>query len=290
MAAVRKVLLAVADYPDLRQGAFDEWFSPRNRQYAAFHGFEYIATRGDGFRQKKNWCKVDIIDRMIKKQELSDGDTVVVLDADMIIVDGTKPFQTNKSFCYAIDNCNTHCTGFFILNINPWSRSMLARLLDESLFERHRSEQRWEMWCEQAAWYTICGIGDPSGQSFLSLPDYGWHSQRSADTSMSLAELREHVEIRGPQWNTTLLDDEFNNPGAENLRRFYVNRSLRQDTIIRHFAGGQPWRLDYALKPLFPSASNANASAYPKHEPPPVPVERYKTYRLPAQNIERVPS
>ena len=195
--AARKVLLVVADYSDMRQVVFQECFSPRNRQYAAYHGYEYIVSRGDDFRQHKTWCKVGIIDRMIRQRELVDGDSVVVLDADMIIVNGTRKFGTDKSFCYAIDNCNTHCLGYFALNINPWSRSMLPCLLDESLYLRHRHEERSRAWCEQAAWYAICGIGDPQGRCFLDVPDYGWHLQLTADTSLSLAELRQHVEVAG---------------------------------------------------------------------------------------------
>jgi len=40
--SARKILLVVARYPEEKQKIFDEYISPRNKEYALKHGYEYI--------------------------------------------------------------------------------------------------------------------------------------------------------------------------------------------------------------------------------------------------------
>jgi hypothetical protein len=279
----RRILLVVADYPDARQRVFDVLFSPRNEAYCAHHGWEYMVSKGDDFRHIKNWSKVKIAERMIRRRELKDGDSIVVMDADMVIANGVQPFVTTKSISYAIDSCNTHCTGFVIFNVDDWTRSFLDRLLDEDLFWRHCDETRWRDWCEQAAWYAIAGIDLEETKSCFTLPHYGWHSKPGPEVCMTLDELHAHVEIRGPEWDATLVDEEIDNSGAFALQARYVNRVRRQDAIIRHFCGSQRWRHEYASHPVFPSPENPDVSLFPNQEP------TYDTSKLPPLALQPGP-
>ena len=58
---------------------------------------------------------------------------------------------------------------------------------------------------------------------------------------LGVPELEEHVEIRGPEWNTTLLEDDAEDPVTQQLMKYNITKSKKEDTIIRHWAGGQPW-------------------------------------------------
>ena len=55
----------------------------------------------------------------------------------------------------------------------------------------------------------------------------------------------DHVEIKDARWNTTLLSEEADNPVSQMLEQYNINKTLAKETIIRHFAGGQPWRKEY---------------------------------------------
>ncbi len=281
MSGSRKVLLVVADYKGERQEMFEHHFSPRNRAYCAFHGFDYVVSKGSDFRHAKSWCKLQLIDEMLRHNELADGDTVAVMDADSCLVNGNLPFQTPRTFSYAIDNAGSHSLGFFILNVNAWGRLLLDHLLDEDLFQRHSHELKWKHWWEQAAWYALAGIKyfNP-----FSEPDYGFLSAPTADTCFSIEELRQHVEIRDPRWNTLLLPDELNDVSTLNLRRHFKLVSRKKDTIIRHFGGGQRWRIEYAFKPVFPSPENADVSLHPDYEPPRPSFEKGKATTLSTEN------
>ena len=54
----------------------------------------------------------------------------------------------------------------------------------------------------------------------------------------SLEELYEHVEVLPTTWNVTELE-------GESSCEFLINKTPREDVIIRHFAGGQQWRKEW---------------------------------------------
>ena len=54
----------------------------------------------------------------------------------------------------------------------------------------------------------------------------------------SLEDLYENVEVLPTAWNVT----EFE---GESSCEFLINKTLKQDVIIRHFAGGQQWRKEW---------------------------------------------
>ena len=241
---MKKILFCVADYSDYRQQVFDQCYSVKNQQYADKHGFEYRVYKPiNTGRESLIWNKF-FIAKNIVQSELSDGDVLTVLDADMVIVDGSEPYETEKSFSYAVDNGNTHCMGSYTFRINSWSRNLIDRMTDESFYQKYKNVPKWMEWAEQAAWYYLTGLPHHSWDSFLSLDNYGWHTEDYGWDRFSIDELNEHVEVRGPEWNTTLLAEEAETPQEQMLQRYNIVRSQKKDTRIRHWAGGQRWRTD----------------------------------------------
>jgi len=103
----------------------------------------------------------------------------------------------------------------------------------------------WQEFREQAAWYTLAGILPHSWIPFFDMPNYGFHSTVSPELHYSLEDLDKHVEVRGPEWNTTLLAEEADDPVSESLQKYNIVKSKKEDMIVRHFAGGQPWNKAY---------------------------------------------
>ena len=198
-------------------------------------------------RGNPTWWKFSIPQTLIERSVIKEGDTLVHLDADMVIVQPEHEYTTNKSFSYAIDNGNTHCMGNYCLKVNDWSVDLLNSILDEDFYQKNKDTKHWQEFREQAAWYSLAGIKAHSWESFFSLPNFGFHSHITDNLKYSKEELAAHVEIKNPQWNTTLLSEECDNPVSQMLEQYNINKSKREDVIIRHFAGGQPWRKEYFL-------------------------------------------
>jgi hypothetical protein len=163
----------------------------------------------------------------------------------MVIVKPDMEYLTEKSFSYAIDSCNSHCMGNFCINLNEWSIGLIKNILDEDLYQKNKNIKFWQHFREQAAWYSLAGIQPFNGQSFLTLPHYGFHSAQAEDAKYIVTELLDHVEVKDPIWNVTLLQEEIDNRQAWALRRLFINKTLPNDTILRHFANKQPWREEY---------------------------------------------
>ena len=71
------------------------------------------------------------------------------------------------------------------------------------------------------------------------MPHYGWHSEVNEATVYSLEELYKNVEVLDPNWNVTHIPEE------DGDDRFYMLPTRKEDTIMRHWAGGRKWRPDY---------------------------------------------
>ena len=242
---MKKLMFAIADYKDERQEIFEKHLSPRNQEYCDHHGFEYkVIKNGIKHRGNYTWHKVYEIKRMLDDGELQDGDCVCNIDADMCIVDGRHSIfpSEGKSFSLAIDNGNTHCWGWISLRVNDWSRNMINQIVDDERWERLKDTPHGTDFREQAMWYFLCGIMPHSWNSFLEMPNYGWYSAYDEkETYYEIDELYENVEIRGPEWNTTLLSEEQSDPVSKWLQQYNIVKSNKEDTIIRHWAGRQPW-------------------------------------------------
>ena len=130
---MKTVLVCFAAYTGDKKKFFNKYTEPRFKKYADFHGWETKIVKDYSkytlTRQHPTWMSWLIINDMIQKGELKDGDNVMSIDADICVYDITKPFITNKSFSYAIDSCNTHCMGAYTIKINEWSRNMIAACL-----------------------------------------------------------------------------------------------------------------------------------------------------------------
>ena len=245
--------MVIARYNDWRQDFFETYFSPRNKEYCDKWGFNYIEIKNDYpldlFRGNPTWWKFTIVQSMINNGTLKDGDILTHLDADMAIVDMNKEYVTSKSFAYSIDSGNTHCMGNYSIKINDWSKNMINLLLDDNRYRRlndrvtkhdafgHYSSF-WHEFREQASWYSLAGIKRHSWEPFWNLPNYGWHSDKNEETIYSIEELYNNVEPLPTIWNVTEMEGETDG-------QFNINKVSPNDVIIRHFAGGQPWRKEW---------------------------------------------
>jgi hypothetical protein len=245
---MKKILFVIADYPDKRQDFFLKWMSPRNKFYAEKHGFEYRELlklpreqNGQFFRNNPTWLKFKIVRDWINEGSLQEGDIISHIDADICVFDTSRPFQTEKSFGYAIDSCNTHCMGAYTITVNEWSKRMLDTMLSEDLYQKCSKEDHWSTFREQAAWYTMSGIVPHSWQPFNTMKNNGFHSKITSNLKYGIEELEKNVEIFPTEWNVTHVAGEGHND-------YFMIPTKRRDTVFRHFAGGGLWDESYFLK------------------------------------------
>ena len=248
---MNKVLFVIVNYPDWRQDFYGQHMRPNNKAYCHKHGFEYVEFNGgeDMFRGHPTWWKFSKVRDFIQDGTLKEGDVLTHIDADMCVKDHRAPLVSNKSFTYAIDSCNTHCMGLYSMKINDWSVDMLDNLLDEERFEKYKDFKTigsmnevssfWEIFREQASWYSLAGIQRHSWIPFSLMPHYGWHSAHNEDTMYNLEELYKNVEVLDTNWNVTHIPEE------DGQDQFYMLPTRKEDVIVRHFAGGRTWRADY---------------------------------------------
>jgi hypothetical protein len=250
---MKKYLIVIAAYDDWRQEFYDKYTRANNQKYCLRHGFEYIECNKHHiktvFRDSLVWTKLYNIQKLIKNEVIEEGDIITQLDADMIIADHSVPFQTSKSFAYAIDSCNTHCLGAYTFSLNDWSYNLIENILSETRYQKLNNkittgsmgEQSsfWQIFTEQASWYSLAGIQRHSWIPFPLMKHWGWHSNIDEDTVYSLKDLYQHVEILPTTWNVTHITSE------DGEDKFYMIPTRASDTIIRHFAGGRQWRKEY---------------------------------------------
>jgi hypothetical protein len=246
-----KYLMVIANYPDYRQSFFETYMSPRNKEYCRIHGYEYLEYIGPqkSFRDHPTWWKFTIVRDLIDTGILKEGDKLLHIDADMCIHKLDVDYPSNKSFTYCIDSGNTHCMGSYSINVNEWSKNMINLILDDNRYENLKDvvtkheyfghhDSFWSIFREQASWYSLAGIKRHSSIPFYNLAHYGWHSAKDEWTVYSLEELYKNVEILPTCWNVTEMPNE---SGCV----FNINPVNREDVVIRHFAGGQPWRREW---------------------------------------------
>ena len=251
-----KVFFVIASYDDYRQSHFEEFHSPRNRQYCDYHKFNYIEIKD--FSEIPDNCKTRpvvwyrwfLIKHWLDMGFLNDGDIVSHIDADICIVNGETAFKPSKdkSFAYAIDSCNTHCMGAFSLRINNWTRGLIDNMLDEKRWLKFKNTPFWQTFHEQACWYSLAGIigtfAHPTQPSWATVEHLGWNSTTDSDPVYSLNELYSNVEILPVEWNVT----DWNRSSV--YFRFPTKTNREEDVIFRHFAGRQRWDSKWAQIPL----------------------------------------
>lgn len=247
----KKFLMVTSNFDNWKQDFFINNMSKRNQQYADIHNFEYLEFLDveQKYRDHPTWLKFKLISDLLDDKTIKEGDTVTQIDADMCIVKKNIEYVTNKSFSYAIDSANTHCMGNFSLKINDWSKNLINLILDDDRYKRlqnHITEHEYfgfknsfvKDFREQASWYYLAGIKRHSQKSFWKYPNYGWHSNVTEFTEFSLEDLHNNVEILPTKWNVTEVR-------GESFCTFLINKSRYDETIIRHFAGGQKWRTEW---------------------------------------------
>jgi hypothetical protein len=246
---MKKILLVIANYSDGRQNLFETHYSPRNKIFAEKFNYEYVVSKGiEMFRENPTWWKFTLVKKMIQDGTLKDGDKILHLDADMIFHNLDNDYPNEKSFTYAICNGNTHCMGNYSMTINDWSKKVIDDILNEDLWNTCRNTELWKMWREQAAWYTLSGVPRHSWDSFYSMNNYGWHTSQDdllkTKIKYSLDELHKNVTVLPPKWNTTMVEEDSDTIPGE-VMKYNIIKTKKSETIIRHFAAGQSWRLDY---------------------------------------------
>lgn len=248
---MKKLLLVIANYKDWRQNFFEDFISKRNKDYCHLHNFEYFEIK-EGLQPIRNnmgWIKAFKVKEIINN--LNENDILTCLDADMIIHKLEYDYTTNKSFSYAIDSGNTHCMGSYSIKVNDWTKKLFDLITSEERYQKlgnkltihpafNSYSSFWESHYDQASWYSLAGILRHSWISFWDIPNTGWHSDKNNDTIFSLEELYKHVEILSTEWNVTEIE-------GESDCNFNINKVKKQDVIIRHFAGKQPWRKEWLI-------------------------------------------
>ena len=113
-----KYLLVIADYQSPKKEIFAEQISPRNKEWAEQHGYEYIVVTGEEpIRNSVHWRCFTVPAKMVNDGTLKEGDTLVNFDADMVVSKMEHDYPNDKTFAYSIDNGNTHCMGNYSLKV-----------------------------------------------------------------------------------------------------------------------------------------------------------------------------
>jgi hypothetical protein len=254
---MKKILYQIANYNDHRQTIFENNYVPITKEFCKRHGYEYYLFQDECSFRNCSWQKLFKLKQMITNLNLEDDDRILFLDADTTILDLNEDFPFIKKFNYAIDNGNTHCMGIWSMIICPWTKKLLDNLMDDDLYNQCKHQELWYQFSEQGAWYTLAGISRHSWISYFEIMNYGWNSTTDNfyrdKIKYSVEELKENVQVLGPEWNSTILEEEYNVPGIavyENyvnypdyLKQYNIVKSKLKDVKIRHFAGGQPWRI-----------------------------------------------
>lgn len=238
---MKKVLVCYASYVGEKKHFFDTLTERNFSEYCERHDVDFYMVKDKSkhsIDRHPAWMSWKIINDLVETGYVQDGDKVFSLDADMCIVDMKADLTSKKSLSYAIDSCNTHCTGFYSFVIDEWSKKFIKNILDEDMYQRLKDSPIWKMWNDQAAMYELFGIKRHSWEPFSCLENYGWHSSVSQDTKYSIEDLKRHVEILPTEYDVTYV-------AGEGFNEYFIIPTPGKDTIIRHFAGSPKWEASY---------------------------------------------
>jgi hypothetical protein len=256
---MNKFLLTLAEYPDNRQQIYTQYASPRFKKYADMHDFKFIEVTPDKWRcpakmvmhddpdNDKRFSRWYFIQKALDEGAIKDDDIITYFDCDVYIAKPEIPLITNKSFSYAVDSGNTHCTGVFSLKVNDYTRKLIKEIISNERYQKLRNKPRWKENFgasyplydhDQDAYYHIVGLPAHSWESYYDVPNYGFHTEKE-DTSFSLEEILDNTEILPTEWDVTHLVEETGDNGKPNT--YDINRTTKDKVIARHFAGGQKW-------------------------------------------------
>jgi len=197
----RQILFAVG--VGRLEANYKEFSSPRFREYANYHGFEYqgITQNNAGINRQPHWIKIHYVLKLIN--ELQPGDLIAFLDADLSIVRGDIKLNTYKSVAFAQDSSGIINSGVWVVRVNEFSKRFF-----EAVWNRND--------CDEHPWQDNLAV--------LKVIE-----------SLSPEDKETHIEILPNCLNVTLVKGEvpvydinIKNPCLEPIR-------------FRHFAGRQPW-------------------------------------------------
>jgi hypothetical protein len=259
---MKKYFLTCAFFPkeSEKYKLFYQYSKPRIQEFCKLHGFKHLDVNLDNFqlpsifKQIPSYSVINyqfarwyVIDSCIKENLLKDDDIVNYTDTDVYIVQPKVLLQTNKSYSYAIDSGNTHCTGIFSLKINDFTKKLISSILSQERYDNLKDYLLYNedakvnlpfYYNDQQAYYHVAGIKPHSSVSFLEMPDYGFHSYKTDHTIFTVEELLQNVELLGPEWNTTHLVEETGDNGKPNY--YDIVRTTKDKVINRHFAASAP--------------------------------------------------
>lgn len=259
---MKKFLTTFSLYRDQRHNLYETYIQPRFKKYSELHGLKFVELNFSNFQiqqlhpefppgENMHFNRWLLFKELLDKNSLKDGDIVYNFDADIFIADLNKFFIPEKSFTYAIDSGNTHCFGFFVLKITPFTRKLIDNITSrerwlkvsqyEFFNEHNNAKGRWHI-ADQQMYYTCAGIKPHSWKPFYELENLGFHSYPTEHTIFTLEELKENVEVLPTEWNVTHLIEETGDNGKPNT--YDIVRTTKDKVIFRHFAGGQRWLCD----------------------------------------------
>ncbi|AFZ20696.1 hypothetical protein [Allocoleopsis franciscana] len=186
--------------------------SPRFKQYAEYHGFEYceITEYTAVTHRDPKWIKIHYILQLL--DELNSGDLISFLDADIAVVRGDIELTTNKSIAFAVDSGGTVNTGVLVVRVTQFSKQFFEAVWNRTDCEEH-------IWQDNLAAIKV-------------LHELGQD------------ELDQYIEILPNCLNTTLVKGEY-----LPYDQYLINPCL-EPIRFRHFAGGQPWFEEYFSQPI----------------------------------------
>ncbi len=132
--------------------------------------------------------------------------------------------------------------GWHSLTINNWSKKLIRNIVSDERYEKlkhinhpNSGSSFWEMFSEQASWYSLAGITMHSDVPYFNIDNFGWNTDTQQLPLYTTKELHKNIEIRGTAYNVT----EW--PGESNCV-YNINKLRDRDqVIIRHFVSGQLW-------------------------------------------------
>jgi glycosyltransferase involved in cell wall biosynthesis len=208
---------------------FKRFTSPRFREYANHHGFEYQEiTQYDAVSERQpHWIKIHYALKLF--QELSPGDLIVFLDADIAIVRGDLELKTYKSIAFAKDSSGLINSGVWAVRVNEFSKRFF-----EAVWNRTD--------CDEHPWQDNLAV--------MKVID-----------ELSPEEQEKHIEILPNCLNVTLVKGEYP------LYDIHLKQPPSEPIRFRHFAGRQPWLGKYFSQAIDfnPSGLEPSLSELPIH-------------------------
>lgn len=111
-----------------------------NKEYAIKHGYDFQIFNLEMTDRAPQWCKIDVINRLLNENDINQYDYLFWIDADAFINKHDIPLETfitdmNKNIiiCDDVPNSgkeNTINSGTFFVKCNDWSKEFFKKLWD----------------------------------------------------------------------------------------------------------------------------------------------------------------